>query len=107
MNASSERTIYDVQRDLDLDQLLDAAVPPPTCEWQTTEGAEPCGAPATWILSAACGHSSYYDDAHAEALRAAGIGDLATGPTLCSKKGSPRHAPLVKADPIRFDRIAS
>lgn len=100
---SPDRTLYDVQRDLDLDDMLDKAVPPPTCEWQTTRDEEPCGVPATWIMSLSCGHSYYYDDEHVAEMRRVAE---RPGQNACNNPGAPRHRPMVRVS-IRFDRIAS
>lgn len=67
---TEERTIYDVQRDLDLDDMLRDAVPPPTCQWHVNGGDE-CGRPAHWLLVLSCGHSFYYDDPHGQMMHAA------------------------------------
>ncbi len=65
---TEERTIYDVQRDLDLDDLLKDAVPPPACQWQEEYRGPECGAPAHWLLVLSCGHSFYYDDPHGKSM---------------------------------------
>lgn len=96
------RTIYDVQQDLDLDSMLEDAVPPPTCEWQTKHMTEPCGSPATWIMSLSCGHSFYYDDEHAGEMKNA---VERPGRNACNAPFAPKHdLPMVIT--IRFDRIA-
>lgn len=105
--ATPERTIYDVQADLDLDDMLAAAVPPPACEWQTktaddTFDPETCGAPATMMMSLSCGHSYYYDDEHGEIMRAQLTGHVVS----CDNPHAPRHLPHVRVS-VRFDRIPS
>lgn len=95
-----ERTIYDVQRDLDLDDMLGAAVPPPTCEWQR-KGEEPCGAPASWIMSLSCGHAFYYDDEHVEEMKKVIAGP---GRNACNAPFAPKHRPMMIVE-ARFDRI--
>lgn len=97
------RTIYDVQGDLDLDAALDDAVPQPACEWETMGNPVPCGNPATWIMSASCGHSFYYDDEHASTAKSL---VESTARHACSASPPPRHQPGVRVT-IRFDRIAS
>lgn len=96
----------DVIDDVDLKDLLDAAVPPPACEWKAKAASDPCGEPATWIMSASCGHSAYFDDEHVDVLRRQGIGDESTGPTYCGAKSAPRHKPMLRVT-VQFDRIAS
>lgn len=98
-----ERTVYDVQLDLYLDVMLDEAVPPPLCEWQRIYEAEPCGERASWILSLSCGHSFYYDEEHAERMKAATAGATRNA---CSAPEFPVHPRMTFVE-IRFDRIAS
>lgn len=88
--------------DTDLASRLEAAVPPPVCEWRKSSGAELCDTPASWIMSLSCGHSYYYDDEHAERMRA----NLAGQYVLCDQPAAPRHRPRVRVD-VRFDRIES
>ena len=88
--------------DVDLASSLEAAVPPPVCEWRKSRDAEPCGAPASWIMSLSCGHSYYYDDGHAERMQA----NLAGQRIFCNQPAAPRHRPRVRVD-VRFDRIES
>lgn len=103
MNLASPRTVYDVQVDLDLDAMLEDAVPPPACEWQTKDMPEPCGRPATWIMTLSCGHSFYYDDPHVDDMKA-GVGK--PGRNACNAPMPPRHKPFKPVD-VCFDRIAS
>lgn len=91
--------------DRDLEKLLDDAVPPPACEWREKASDEPCGAPATWIMSAACGHSAYFDEEHAASIRH--IVESGGANYCANDVAPPRHPRMVKADPIRFDRIES
>lgn len=55
--AAPERTLDDVITDLDLDERLRDAVPPPTCEMYVDNA--PCGAPAAWVHVPTCGHGVY------------------------------------------------
>jgi hypothetical protein len=96
------RTVYDVQRDLDIDDLLSDAVPPPTCEWKRQTDPVPCGAPATWIMSLSCGHSTYLDDEH---YHAAVDGFRGSSRFACSNPNPPIHKPMIFVD-VRFDRIS-
>lgn len=102
MNIASPDTIEDTT----LDSMLEAAVPPPKCEWRTKKMTELCGEPATWILTSSCGHSAYYDDEHADVLRSQGIGDESSGPTFCDATSYPKHPRMMRVS-VRFDRIAS
>lgn len=97
-------TTTPVREDTDIASLIDAAVPPPTCEWKSDADVEPCGAPATWIMSSACGHSAYFDDEHGEAMRR----HVRTGGrNYCANDAPPRHPRMTPADPIRFRPVAS
>ena len=99
-----ERTIYDVQRDLDLDDMLDAAVPPPSCEWCVdVHTHELCGSPATWIMSLTCGHSAYFDDEHVDEMKKI---IAKPGKNACDNPSAPRHRRMMIVE-ARFDRIAS
>lgn len=91
------------QRDLDLDAMLDAAVPPPTCEYILDKFGATCGDPATWIMTLSCGHSAYFDDLHVVPIRAT-VEEVDV--TLCAATGTPRH-PANLAVSASFDRIAS
>lgn len=64
-----ERTVEDVRRDLDLDDLLRDAVPPRSCEARAREGAPECGKPASWFSWASCGHDAYYCEACYQQIR--------------------------------------
>lgn len=105
MNTSTptiDRHITEGQLDLDIDEMLDAAVPPPSCEWRD-KGAEPCGDPATWIMSVSCGHSYYYDDEHGERMMRALGGHEKLG---CDNPAAPTHRRPAFVT-VRFDRIES
>ena len=76
--ADVDRTVEDVIADLDLDELLRGAVPPPVCEWKTTGAGyagkppaqvEECCDAAAWLLACSCGCSAYFCVDHAEKVR--------------------------------------
>lgn len=54
----------------DIEEMVNAAVPPPSCEWQDTAGGPFCGAEAAWMLSLSCGHLTYYCDDHGRRMHA-------------------------------------
>lgn len=90
--------------DADLASRLEAAVPPPACEWQEDGMPSPCGLTATWLCVMACGHSWYYCEAHATERR-----------RFCEMPGAnccrgnldrgKLHRGAALADPVRFERI--
>jgi hypothetical protein len=104
MTTSPERTIYDVQLDLDLDALLDDAVEDPHCEWKTARDVAPCGAAATWLVVFSCGHSTYFDDAHYEANNRYFAEHAVVG---CGKEGAPDHLYGIRTIIASTHRIAS
>ena len=88
----------------DAARLIDAAVPPPVCEWQEDGMPSPCGMTATWLCAMACGHSFYYCDEH-KAAREAFVNQ--PGSNYCRgnlDKGRIHYAAAL-ADPVRFERI--
>lgn len=87
-----------------LDEMIEAAVPPPVCEWQEGGAPEPCGLTATWLCAMACGHSFYYCDEH-KVEREAYVRQ--PGANYCRgnlDKGR-LHSRAALADPVRFERI--
>lgn len=88
----------------DAARLIDAAVPPPLCEWQEGGATEPCGLTATWLCTMACGHSFYYCDEHKVECEAY---VHQPGANYCRgnlDRGKP-HRGAALADPVRFERI--
>lgn len=58
--VTPERTVSDVLADLDLDDALKDAVPPPLCEMTLGNGRLPCNANAEGLrVAQPCGHSLY------------------------------------------------
>jgi len=91
--------------DADLASRLEAAVPPPVCEWQEGGAPEPCGMTATWLCVMACGHSWYYCEAHATERRR--FCEM-PGANFCRGGRAARphlHDGPKLADPVRFERI--
>ena len=81
-----ERTIADVIEDLNLDDALRDAVPPPVCEVQVKRDGPLCGKPATWLASGSCGHDSYYCAPHHDQI----TGRVTDGATmLCEEHDAP------------------
>lgn len=59
--VTPERTVSDVRADLDLDDALNDAVPPPPCEiYAGKRGGPRCGRPASWLAVPACGCAGVY-----------------------------------------------
>jgi hypothetical protein len=66
------RTVEDIRADLDLDEALRDAVPPPTCGGRLPPSNGICGAPAVWLLFlSTCGHGVYMCAAHRARLERA------------------------------------
>lgn len=60
---AGHRTIADIRADLDLDDALKNAVPPPRCEKRRHGTETPCGALASWLVVASCGCARYFCEA--------------------------------------------
>lgn len=80
-----ERTIADVIEDLNLDDALRDAVPPPVCETRVPSG--PCGKLATWLGTATCGHDIYACPGHHDRVERLAADPLAM--LSCHRHDSP------------------
>ena len=87
-----------------LDEMIEAAVPPPVCEWQEDGMPSPCGMTATWLCAMACGHSFYYCDEH-KAAREAFVNQPGSNYCRGNLDKGRLHSRAALADPVRFERI--